>query len=94
MRIFSRVLHACFIYAEEKKKTTVDYLNNISSVLTVKNFSHMRFTDLLKNLFEILSDDKKEQLLRVMMSIREYDSLKNITNSLVILKIDKLSLRL
>ncbi len=93
MRIFSRVLHARSIYTEGKNYCRLSY-NDISSVLTVKNFSHMRFTDLLKNLFEILSDDKKEQLLRVMMSIREYDSLKNITNSLVILKIDKLSLRL
>jgi len=92
MRIFSRVLHARSIYTEGKSYCRL--LNDISSVLTVKNLSHMRFTDLLKNLFEILSDDKKEQLLRVMMSIREYDSLKNITNSLVILKIDKLSLRL
>ncbi|HUM44142.1 MAG TPA: hypothetical protein PKI14_14465 [Fervidobacterium sp.] len=83
-----------FYLCRGEEKTTVDYLSDISSILTVKNFSHMRFTDLLKNLFEILSDDKKEQLLRVMMSIREYDSLKNITNSLVILKIDKLSLRL
>jgi len=83
-----------FYLCRGEEKTTVDYLSDISSVLTVKKFSHMRFTDLLKNLFEILSDDKKEQLLRVMMSIREYDSLKNITNSLVILKIDKLSLRL
>jgi len=83
-----------FYLCRGEEKATVDYLNDISSILTVKNFSHMRFTGLLKNLFEILFDDKKEQLLRVMMSIREYDSLKSITNSLVILKIDKLSLRL
>lgn len=51
-----------------------NYTDEISSILSEKNFSSVYTSETLKNLLEILSDEKKEQLLRVILSIREYKS--------------------
>ena len=52
-----------------------DYSQEISSILSKKNFSYRTYlSETLRNLVEILSDEKKEQLLRVILSIREYKS--------------------
>ena len=47
-----------------------NYLQLISTILGKKGFSFSMET--LNNLLEILSDEKKEQLMRVILSIREY----------------------
>jgi len=49
-----------------------DYLQVISTILRKKGFSFS--TGTLNNLLEILPDEKKEQLMRAMLSIREYKS--------------------
>jgi len=52
-----------------------NYAEEISSILSEKNFSYRTYlSETLRNLVEILSDEKKEQLLRVILSIREYKS--------------------
>ena len=52
-----------------------NYAEEISSILIKKNFSSPLYSsEPLKKLLEILSDEKKDQLLRVILSIREYKS--------------------
>ncbi|HOH54170.1 MAG TPA: hypothetical protein PLN23_08225 [Fervidobacterium sp.] len=51
-----------------------DYLQEISAILFQKGFSFSR--ESLNNLLDTLSDEKKEQLIRTVLSIREYKSPK------------------
>jgi len=60
------------------KKVMRDYSSEIDDVLSKKNFetlkSYNSYNKNLKKLLELLPEEKKEQLLRVALSIREYKS--------------------
>lgn len=55
-----------------------DYSSEIDDVLSKKNFETLKYYNSynknLKELLELLPEEKKEQLLRVALSIREYKS--------------------
>ena len=51
-----------------------DYKSEIAYVLSGKNFRVSDYNDTLKKLLELLPEEKKEQLLRVVLSIKEYKS--------------------
>jgi len=56
------------------KKVMRDYKSEIAYVLSGKNFRVSDYNDTLKKLLELLPEEKKEQLLRVVLSIKEYKS--------------------
>lgn len=55
-----------------------DYSSEIDDVLSKKNFETLKYYNSynknLKELLELLPEEKKEQLLRVALSIKEYKS--------------------
>jgi len=51
-----------------------DYRSEISSILYGKGFSTINLYETLDKLLEMLPEEKKEQLLRVVLSIKEYKS--------------------
>ena len=55
-----------------------DYKSEIDDVLSKKNFETLKYYNSynknLKELLELLPEEKKEQLLRVALSIKEYKS--------------------
>jgi len=64
----------CYLNLQGGEKVMADYLQEISAILYQKGFSFSR--ESLNNLLDTLSDEKKEQLIRTVLSIREYKSPK------------------